>query len=522
MPGFHACWIRDQRRRTSGTAMAAVQTETLAHPTAPVEQALGVSGRRWNFRDLAHFRFVPAELWLLCFLGATLGCCHFRSGSVHAEAPPFQEETPADPYEPLAAGHDAADEGAEAIMPISVQTEPSPQPLDPTPELGPAEPRPGPPDADPALATDAPLSTEQALPSWLKIGGLVEVFYQWNFNRPAGGVTDFRGFDSRHNAFTISNAMLDAQWDYRGVFGRLALQIGHTPATYYLAEPAVSAGEAVNSSDLTLWQFLQEAYVGYRFAALRDLRVSAGLHLSPVGIEDLNIYRNSHWSRSNLFFALPYYHTGVKGRVAFARHWTASLWLVNGYNSVVDNNREKSLVANVAYNADGLAASLLYFGGVERDEGAAEGRAWRHLFDAHASLEVHPKWVLQAHANAGFEAGRLGVAYWAAAALYARHRLLTNLYLATRGDVFYEGSSGGSADARPSPMFWPVSWVASATATLDFRLLDHLSLMLEARHDHAADRLFLASGPTAEGPAPLLPTRSRTQQTLTLGVTAWF
>ncbi len=474
---------------------------------AYVKDATRVRASVWRVGGAAYPRPMSLTLGAIVLLGMLLGSCLMGSGRARAEVPRLKLATPPEPSEAPVAdqGLEAAD--TESAVPIAVQPASSARPSDP--------------DAR-AEATLSEPGDAAALPSWLKVGGLVEVFYQWNFNRPAGGVTGFRGFDNRHNAFTISNAMLDAQWDYHGVFGRLALQIGHTPATYYLAEPEVSAAEAVNGSDVRLWQFLQEAYVGYRVAALRDLQVSAGLHLSPVGIEDLNVYRNGHWSRSNLFFALPYYHTGVKARMGFARNWTASLWLVNGWNSVVDNNPEKSFVANVAYSAEGLAASLLYFGGVERDAGAPEGRAWRHLFDAHASIEVHPLWVLQAHANAGFEVGKLGVSYWAAGALYARCRLLSNLYLATRGDVFYEGSRDSSAEARPAAMFWPVDWVASATATLDLRMLDHLSLMLEARHDHAADTLFLAAGSPLDGPAPQVPTRSRTQQTITLGVSAWF
>jgi hypothetical protein len=49
--------------------------------------------------------------------------------------------------------------------------------------------------------------------------------------------TNLRGFDNRHNAFTISNVALDATWDYQHIVSRVTLQIGHTPRTYCLAEP---------------------------------------------------------------------------------------------------------------------------------------------------------------------------------------------------------------------------------------------------------------------------------------------
>ena len=35
----------------------------------------------------------------------------------------------------------------------------------------------------------------------LVLSGYVESFYQWNFNEPSNFITNFRGFDSRHNIF---------------------------------------------------------------------------------------------------------------------------------------------------------------------------------------------------------------------------------------------------------------------------------------------------------------------------------
>jgi hypothetical protein len=45
------------------------------------------------------------------------------------------------------------------------------------------------------------------------LGGYVEANYQWNLQQPHNGVTHARGFDNRHNSFTLSNIAVDAQWD---------------------------------------------------------------------------------------------------------------------------------------------------------------------------------------------------------------------------------------------------------------------------------------------------------------------
>lgn len=109
------------------------------------------------------------------------------------------------------------------------------------------------------------------------LGGWVEAYYQWNFNDPSNGITDLRAFDNRHNTFNLSNVALDAQWEVEGVNGRLTLQWGSTPATYYLAETnGPNGGTGVGAQSLSLWQFIQQAYAGYRIES------AAGSTCRPV------------------------------------------------------------------------------------------------------------------------------------------------------------------------------------------------------------------------------------------------
>ena len=57
---------------------------------------------------------------------------------------------------------------------------------------------------------------------------------------------------------------------------RLALQVGHTPNTYYLAEPSSRADLAtsvVGESDATTWRYIQQALLGYKIPLGRGLGV---------------------------------------------------------------------------------------------------------------------------------------------------------------------------------------------------------------------------------------------------------
>jgi hypothetical protein len=356
-------------------------------------------------------------------------------------------------------------------------------------------------------------AAESASAGGVLVGGYVESYYQWNFNAPTNGITNLRGFDNRHDTFTLANAALDLQWDRPEWLGRVTLQVGHTPSTYYLAEPTRPGADGANATGPELWKYLQQAYAGWKVGVGRGLVLSAGLFLSPIGPETMALLDSWHWSRSNLFFGLPFYHSGLRATYPLDGAWTLSLALYNGWNSVVDNNGAKSVAAHLSHASEAVLASFVYFGGAERAEGAPEGQPWRHLWDANATWFVSSRWALQGHVNAGFERGRLGTSSWGAAAAAARVRVVGRWFGALRGDVFGEQVAEGSS-GRASPLFWPAPWVASVTATLEFRAADRASFRLEYRRDQAGGPAYF--GDEATGGRP----DRRTQQTLTAGLAA--
>jgi len=311
------------------------------------------------------------------------------------------------------------------------------------------------------------------------------------------------------------------QWDYENLIGHLTLQVGHTPSTYYLGEPNQPGSSDANASGAEVWKYLQQANAGYRFGLGRGLSVTAGLFVTAIGPETLAVHENWNWSRSTLFFELPYYHTGVRASYPFSDAWTVELAAYNGWNSVVDNNDEKSLSAQAIYTRSDVVFSALYFTGVERDPGAAEGRAWRHLFDTHVTWHATPVLSLRAHGSGGFEPNEFGVSHWLASALYTRLQVLDPLFVAMRVDALYENAEEEGAESA-SPIFVPSPWVSSVTATLDYRPHERVSFRLEYRHDHADSDLYFGGNVARdETTGSFTPTRG-TQNTLTLGATTWF
>jgi len=384
---------------------------------------------------------------------------------------------------------------------------PAPTPTAPTPEPAPTEP------------TPAPAPEEAPTGPKITIGGYVEANYQLHAQNPSNRITNLRGFDNRSRTFTLQNVAVDVKGEQGPVTARIILQVGHTPSTYYLAEPASPGTGGVNASSSELWKYVQAANLTAK--APHDLTIEAGLFPSPIGIEVIPIKDNMNWSRSNLFFGLPAYHTGVMVGRPIADGWTGKLHAYNGWNTVVDNNGYPSVAVSAAYASGKTTAQLLYFGGIERPSGAPEGKPWRHLFDALAQHALTDKVTVAAQLDAGFEPNDLGTSSWVAAALYGKLALTETLYAAARADYFYETVAEDNGTTA-SAIFWPTQWMASGTATLAYQPAGGVSVRLEYRHDHADSDVFFG-GEVATDPMTMtfVPDRDM-QDTVTLGVTAWF
>jgi hypothetical protein len=396
----------------------------------------------------------------------------------------------------------------------------------PPPAISPAPPESAlPPDPTP-LQPFPPAEPAPSSPVKITPTGYLEMYYAWNFNRPVNGITNYRGFDNRHDTFTLQNAALGTYFESGPVGGKLMLQVGAMGSTYYAAEPNNPGTNAVNASGPDLWKYIQEAYVTYKIAIGRGLELKAGVVASPIGMESFAVHDHWTWSRSNLFFALPYYHTGLRATYEVSERLSAEVAVLNGWNSIVDNNEAKSVESHVTYRVpDKVTAQLLYFGGVERSAGAPVGAYWRH--HSHAGGELAPTvWLqLAAQADYGFEPNRFGTARWYAGAIAARAKACRWLYLVARGDRFYEQLATDGEGHASTPLFWNgVEWVSSFTATVDVRPHDNISVRLEFRHDQA-DGLLYFTGDTlvvnGSATSPYLP-NARSQETLLLGATAWF
>lgn len=371
------------------------------------------------------------------------------------------------------------------------------------------------------LSTTSAQGRERAKAPKVTPGGYVETYYAFNFGRPGNGITNFRAFDNRHATFTLSNAVLSVDAATDRFYARVALQSGGTGETYYGIEPVRPGADGAAAGGPGVFKHVQEAYVG--FSLSDDAEVESGLYLSPIGPEAMAIKDTWLWSRSNLFYGLPFYHTGARLKYRPADGVTLRAGVLNGWNSVVDNNDSPSVSLKATLDlAKNVSLDAHYLGGVERNAGDPEGPAWRNLLDTYVTWKATERLEMIVNGDLGFEPNRLGLAGWAAGALFGRFRIHDRVFVAARGDLVMEKRAYDGIFTS-SAMLFPTRWLSSQAVAIDVRPVRPVSVRLEYRHDASAAPLFFRGDVAGAGSteSPYV-TNARKQDTITLGATAWF
>jgi Putative beta-barrel porin-2, OmpL-like. bbp2 len=354
------------------------------------------------------------------------------------------------------------------------------------------------------LGQTAPAEPPSALESFvsrLRPEGGVDVYYGHNFNRPADGANFIPGTGTtarRDNEFSLNLASLGVSVDPEPVGLHVLVGFGTSVEVLHAAEPV---GPSIGPR---VWRYLQRVSLAY---AHGPLTLEAGVYPSHIGLESLQSQLNWTYTRSWMGELSPYYQTGLKGTWKLSDAWSAQLHLINGWQTIGENNRGKALGTQVAYAGERLSAAFNTFIG-EEGSGGTEGL--RLFGDVVATYKVTDAFSIAGTADVGTQ-NRPGQdeAFWYGVGLDARVQLARPVAVAARAELY---------DDRDGLISGMAQRLAEGTLTLEVRPAEHLVLKLEARHDRSTADVFGGSDTTAEG----TPVPRRTQTLVVGGATAYF
>ena len=328
-------------------------------------------------------------------------------------------------------------------------------------------------------AAPANAAAVAALPKWfddLAVNAFVSSAYEYNSNRPTAGATSYRVFDFSDNSFNLDVA-------------ELVVQIAASKPNDAGFRVDLAAGNSIpqitKTQDQTAAQFdLQQAFASYIAPLGTGLRFDVGKYVTHLGYEVIEGYDgyDDNYSRSFLFgYAIPFTHTGVKASYAFSSKVSGMVEVVNGWDLLRDNNRSKSVGAQLTLTPVApLSVVLNWIGGAELPN---DNHTKRNVFDIVAILKPTKTLTLGVNGDYGKEDGTSHVspgsdAIWKGIAGYATLAVTDKFSLALRGETFHdEGGVRLGTDSRAT--------LSEGTLTPVYKFTDHVLLRGEVRYDRA-------------------------------------
>jgi len=353
-----------------------------------------------------------------------------------------------------------------------------------------------------STATPAPAATPI---TW---NAFIDVYYTRNFNDPSNRQNGFRNFDIYENQVTLGLADLTIQKQAQPVGFKVELGLGTTSDWVNTAQ---STFGTVSPSLANVMQ----AYGTVIVPIGAGLTIDAGKFVTHMGNEVIVSQSNWNYSRSYLFaFAIPYYHTGVRLTYPVASNFSATLHILDGWNSVIDNNKFLSLGGTLNYSPD--STTNIVFNGMWGHENitAIENGA-RDVYDFIVTQQLSDAFQVAVNVDYGQAGTTRGLALWKGVALYGRYALTSKCALAARGEVYYDPSFGGYTTGAG----FRKATFQEYTLTYEYHPYDPLLIRIEGRDDFANGKTFVSASSPAEAGYP--PTKS-SQPTLTVGVVTSF
>lgn len=364
------------------------------------------------------------------------------------------------------------------------------------------------------LGARAARAEEVAASRWYEevtLNGFFSTSYSYNFGHPATGTNAYRVFDVDDNTFKLDVVELVLQRavaNPRDAGFRVDLAMGGSIPRVTAAAGLFRESLAVPGEDVDL----QQGFVSWIAPLGAGLRLDAGKFVTHHGTEVIEGYDgwNDDATRSFLFgFAIPFTHTGVRASYPFTPQVSGMVMVVNGWDNATDNNRSKTLGAQLArINPEGLTVYLNGMLGPEQDGNDSDLRG---LLDGAVSLKVHPSVTLGLNLDWGTEEGLVppaapggsaGSAEWSGAAGYVRWQVRGAFAMIVRAESFNDRD--GVRTGVPQTL-------SEATLTPELRVSPRFVLRADLRADRSTEDVFLDGSDPADH-----------QTTILLNALAWF
>lgn len=182
----------------------------------------------------------------------------------------------------------------------------------------------------------------ETLAEQIKVGGFIDTYYGYDYEKPASQDRAYTTSVARSNAFNVGLMYLDATLSSEKIRGRGAIQYGTSVNANYLGEANTS--KIANQVSV---RNMQEGYVGFKLAP--KLWLDAGIYFSHIGFGNFISRDNWTYTRSMIADFSPYQQAGFKLSYEFSSNLNMQFHVVNGWGNLVETNRDKAIGGFLEY-----------------------------------------------------------------------------------------------------------------------------------------------------------------------------
>ena len=342
-----------------------------------------------------------------------------------------------------------------------------------------------------AQAARAPTLSQVLDASGINVSGYLDAGYSYANRNVETGFSN-RVFDSQNNSFALHQFSLTVAKQPKQGFGGVVNITAGADAQVIHAFPEQTA-VAASLFDIT------QAYGQY---ASGDLTLMAGKFVTLAGTEVIASTGNMNFTRSMLFGAVPFTHTGVRAGYAVSNIVTLYGGLNNGWDQLTDANKGKTLelgasivpIRPLTINVSG------YFG---KETATPPGTPGGATEDQRNLLDVVATWTINNNMSAGGEILYVsqdratgGAAKYNGLAGYFAYNFSREWRIAARAELFDDKNNFHFASNQPANTDVKYN---ELTATLAYLPSSSAELRGEVRFDQANKPVFINSdGTTAK------------------------
>ncbi|MBX7125160.1 MAG: porin [Cyclobacteriaceae bacterium] len=327
------------------------------------------------------------------------------------------------------------------------------------------------------------------------VGGYVDTYYGYNFNKPDDGNNPYFVSSARHNELSVNLAYVDVRYRASNLRARMAPGFG----TYM---------DANYKNELGTLSHLVEANVGVRLWPRRNVWLDMGVLTSPFTNESAISRDHLMYTRSFAPENVPYYLSGARLTVPLGSKWTGYLWYLNGWQVIRDNNTGKSVATQIEFRP--APRWLINWNTYTGDERAFFQPDFRTRFfnDLYCIYNGSGRFSFTTSVYYGVQqrAGRSTAAWWQANAI-GKMKLTDKVSLSGRVEYFDDPEAvmlanvNGGAGIR----------TGSAGLCVNVKVHDRALFRVEQRQFFGPDAVYVHSSKAVSGGALLVGS-----------LTAWF